>query len=198
MKRVGILGGTFDPPHSGHIELARTALTQYSLDRVMIMTGGNPPHKRDREITDSATRNEMVRIAFEGENRIEAFDYEIAKQEYSYTANTLTELKQIYPDWEIYFIIGEDSLRDLPEWYKPQTICQNCILLVYPRDNHLELDKLIAERKNQFSADIRPLYAQIIDVSSTEIRDRIRSGESAFGLVPDRVMEYINEKGLYR
>ena len=196
MKKVGILGGTFDPIHLGHTELARCALNQYSLDTVLVMTGGMPPHKRG-VITDAVLRHEMVKLALSDEEKIVPYDYEVSKTEYSYTAKTLTELKKLHPDWEIYFIIGEDSLQDLTKWYEPQTVTDNCILLVYPRDNKSDLDNLIAERKKQFGADIRPINAKILEISSTDIRNRIKNGESVSGLVCDRVLEFIKEKGLY-
>ena len=112
MKRIGILGGTFDPVHIGHTALAKAALKQYGLDKVLVMTGGNPPHKRDIKKTDANIRHDMVKLALTDEYKIEAFDYEVNKREYTYTAKTLTELKKLHPDWEIYFIIGEDSLYD--------------------------------------------------------------------------------------
>ena len=196
MKKVGILGGTFDPIHLGHIELARCALNQYELDTVLVMTGGMPPHKRG-VITDAALRHEMVKLALSGEEEIVPYDYEVSKTEYSYTAKTLTELKKLHPEWEIYFIIGEDSLQDLTKWYEPQTVTDNCILLVYPRDNDSDLNNLIAERKKQFGADIRPINAKILEISSTEIRRHIKNGESVSGLVDDKVLKFIEEKGLY-
>ena len=196
MKKIGILGGTFDPIHLGHTELARCAQNQYDLDTVLVMTGGMPPHKRGK-ITDALIRHEMVKLALLGEEKIVAYDYEVAKTEYSYTAKTLTELKNIHPDWEIYFIIGEDSLSDLPDWYEPQTVTKNSILLVYPRDNNSDFDGLISERKKQFNADIRPLNAKILDISSTDIRKRIKDGKSVSGLVSEAVLEFIKEKGLY-
>lgn len=196
MKKIGILGGTFDPIHFGHTELARCALMQYDLDSVLVMTGGMPPHKRGK-VTDASVRHEMVKLALSCEENIVPYDYEVSKTEYSYTAKTLTELKDFHPDWEIYFIIGEDSLRDLPDWYEPQTVTDNCILLVYPRDNNSDLNKLISERKEQFNADIRPINANILDISSTEIRNRVKGGKSVSGLVSDKVCEFIKEKGLY-
>lgn len=196
MKKIGILGGTFDPVHLGHAELARCALNQYDLDTVLVMTGGMPPHKRG-VITDAMLRHEMVKLALWGEEKIVPYDYEVSKTEYSYTAKTLTELKKIHPDWEIYFIIGEDSLHDLTKWYEPQTVTDNCILLVYPRDNKSDMDNLIAERKKQFGADIRPINAKILEISSTDIRNRIKNGESVSGLVCDKVLGFIKEKGLY-
>ncbi len=198
MKKIGILGGTFDPIHKGHTELARKALEEYGLDSVLVMTGGNPPHKRDKKVSDVQLRHEMVKLALKNEKSLIPFDFEVNKKEYSYTANTLTELKRLYKDWEIYFIIGEDSLRDFDKWYKPETITSNCILLVYPRDNNSDLHLLIEKQRNEFNADIRPISANIIDISSTDIRNRIKESASVEGLVDCAVLDFIKEKGLYK
>ena len=198
MRKVGILGGTFDPIHIGHTEIAREALLQYGLSEVRFMTGGNPPHKKDLVITDARVRHKMVELAVKSDKCFIADDFEVEKTEYSYTANTLMELVQEHPDWEIYFIIGEDSLSDLTKWYNPQVVTDNCILLVYPRDNSSDLASLIAERKAQFNADIRPINASLVNVSSTEIRSRIKNNESVCGLLDEAVYEFIKEKRLYK
>lgn len=196
MRKVGILGGTFDPIHYGHIALARAALEEYGLDEVRVMTGGMPPHKRG-VMTDADMRYEMSALALADEEKIIPFDFEISETEYTYTAKTLTKLKKIHTDWEIYFIIGEDSLRDLPSWYDPQTVTDNCILLVYPRDDMRSLIGLAEERRGKYGADIRLISAPIVTISSTDIRSRVKNGEPIEGLVPKKVLEYIKEKGLY-
>ena len=198
MKKVGILGGTFDPIHLGHIELARTALREYNLSEVRFMTGGNPPHKRDKQITDARLRHDMVKLALLGKAGLAADDYEVNKADYCYSAITLSELRKLHPDWEIYFIIGEDSLRDLPKWYCPQEVCKNCILLVYPRGDGGDLTELIKMRKGEFDADIRKISAPCVDISSTVIRNRIREGEDISCMVCDEVRAYIEEMGLYK
>lgn len=196
MKKVGIFGGTFDPIHFGHIALARGALLEYNISEVRVMTGGMPPHKRGK-LTDAIIRHKMVELALSGEDKIVPFDYEVSKTHYTYTAKTLLELKELYPGWEIYFIIGQDSLYDLPDWYEPRTVTDNCILLVYPRDNINSLYELIDERKKQFNADIRPISAPLVDISSTYIRECVKSGENIDDFVPKAVREFIKEKGLY-
>lgn len=196
MRKVGIFGGTFDPVHFGHISIAKAALDGFMLDEVLVMTGGMPPHKRG-QITEASVRYEMTRLAFAEYEKIKPFDFEISKKEYTYTAKTLTELKSIHPDWEIYFIIGEDSLLDLPKWYEPQTVADNCILLVYPRDNGNGAEQLASLRRKQYGADIRIITAPIVNVSSTEIRNMVRNGKSPDGLVPKSVIEFIKEKRLY-
>lgn len=198
MKKTGILGGTFDPVHYGHIALAKAALSQFGLDEVLFMTGGNPPHKREKKITPARQRHEMVSLALSGETKLKAFDYEVDKTTYSYTAQTLTELKRIYPGWEIYFIIGEDSLRDIFKWYKPDVVLANCILLVYPRDEETKLMSLIEYTLSKLKGDIRPIKAPLWNISSTNIRKLVCEGKKIDEFVPEKVKEYIMENGLYK
>ena len=195
MKKVGILGGTFDPPHIGHMLIARAAMEQFALSNVLIMTGGNPPHKA--HITPAEVRHEMVRLAVDGEPGLVPFDFEVHKETYSYTAETLTGLKAQNPDTEYYFIIGEDSLNDIVKWYRPDIIAQNCVLLVYPRFADSRLSELIEERKSALNADIRQIAAPMLGISSTEIRERARAGKSIKYLVPDAAERYIRENKMY-
>ena len=198
MKKIGIMGGTFNPIHFGHIALAKAAFMQYNLDEVLFMTSGNPPHKKDVNLTSALKRHEMVSLALEGEEKLIAYDYEVYKQTYSYTAQTLTELRQLHPDWEIYFIIGEDSLRDIFKWYKPEVVLKNCILLVYPRGNASSLEELIKNVSSELESDIRPVYAPLWDISSTQIRNFVSDGENIDEFVPEKVRQYIMENGLYK
>lgn len=197
MKKVGIFGGTFDPPHNGHMLVARAAMEQLGLDEIRIMTGGMPPHKQNDGMTPAEIRHTMVRLAAEGEPGFRADGYEVHKKNYTYTAKTLEELLAENPDWEIYFVIGEDSLRDFMKWYKPDYIAKHCILCVYPRSRGDALDRLIAERRAELGADIRRIDSPLFGVSSTEIRKRLKAGKSVRYLVPDAVNDYIKEKGLY-
>lgn len=197
MRRIGILGGSFDPPHHGHIALAKAALMQFGLERVMLMTSASPPHKDGDAMTDAHIRHEMVTLAIEGQDGLCVFDYELNKSGKSYTAKTLTELLTLYPDWEIYFIIGGDSLRDFPSWYHPETVAEKCVLLVYPRSDVSDLAELIKVRRAEYNADIRLIDAPTFDVSSTEIRELIRTGGRADELLDERVLQFIKDKGLY-
>ncbi len=196
--KIGILGGTFDPVHNAHLITARAALEQHGLDRVYIMTGGMPPHKRSLTITDAKIRHKMVELALCGEEKLIPFDYEVNKPTYSYTSETLLSLKKEHPDWKIYFITGEDSLRNIIKWHEPETILKNCVLLVYPRGKETDIDALIDTRRKAFCADIRKVDAALIGISSTEIRNRVSEGKSIRYMVPDKVCEYIKENGLYK
>ena len=198
MKKVGILGGTFDPIHNGHISLAKAALKQLKLDEVLFMTGGMPPHKNNSNITPASMRHEMTSLALENENGLVPFDYEVNKKTYSYTAKTLKELTRLYPDREIYFIIGEDSLRDILTWYKPQEIVKLCVLAVYPRGRKSELKQLVERMKSHLGGDIRTIDAPLYNISSTDIRRRVFEGKEIDNLVPAAVEKYIKDNGLYK
>lgn len=186
--KIGIMGGTFNPIHNGHLIIARYAKEQYKLDRVIFMVSGNPPHKKDNHITDAKIRFEMTRLALEKDKDLEACDYEVNRKEYSYTANTLEYLKSLYPDDEIYFIIGGDSLRDFPKWYKPERITELCTILVYPRPG-VDTDKEIDDIKNKYGKEVKKIHAPVFEISSTEIRKRLEEGKSVRHFIPDNVLE---------
>lgn len=198
MNKIGILGGTFDPIHSAHIKLAKSAMEQFSLNEVRFMTAGVPPHKNSEKLTPPQIRHKMTELALMGEKRLTADNFEISKTEYSYTVKTLTELNKLHPDWNIHFIIGEDSLLDFPKWYKPERIVKECKLLVYPRMLCGDINELVRVREKEFDTKIGIIDAPFVNVSSTMIRKLIAEGKPISDLVPDAVCKYIEENGLYR
>lgn len=196
--KIGILGGTFDPIHNGHIDVALTALRQCELDEVWLMPAKYPPHKQQQEITADNQRITMLYLAVaeHPELRVSLFEYE--RQELSYTADTLRLLKEQYPEETFYYIMGEDSLESLPKWYHPQEIVRRAILLVASRESESKSVWELAEaRKRELDADIRVLSIPWNPVSSTEIRRRVECGEEINDLVPEAVAAYIVEQGLY-
>lgn len=195
MKRTGIMGGTFNPIHNGHLIVAQYAMEQYGLDEVIFMTGGNPPHKN--QVTDCRLRYEMVKLALGGFEKFTADDYEVKKADYCYSIETIKHLKKKRSDEELFFIIGEDSLIDMTKWYKPDEILKLVPVLVYPRGTQNDLDEAIDKIKGILGGDIRPVNAPVFGVSSTEIRERIRTGKNVELMIPQRVAEYINQKKLY-
>lgn len=192
--KIGIMGGTFDPIHNAHIVTARFAAEQYNIDRMMFMTGGNPPHKSG--ITDKLIRNEMTRLGVDGE--FEVNTYEIDKSDYSYTLHTLIHFKETNPNDKIYFIIGEDSLRDIGKWHKPQEILRLCTLLVFPRTSYENLQALITAAKAVLDGEILPVDSPVMELSSTMLRRRIKEGKSVRHMIPDKVLEYIEKNQLYK
>ena len=197
MRKIGLMGGTFDPIHPAHIEIAKAAREQYGLDEIIFMTSGNPPHKKGQSVTDANVRLEMVKIAIDGIDGFSASDYEVKKSEYSYSVNTLKWLHTEYPDAEIYFLIGEDSLDYIDKWYHPREILDLCTVLVYPRKEMETLKRTLIEKQSILGGDIRVIDAAVCGVSSTQIRNVIESGADASKLLDSRVYEYIRRRNLY-
>lgn len=189
------MGGTFDPIHKAHIRLARCAAQQYGLERVIFMTGGDPPHKT--ALTPAAARLDMVRLAIAGIPDMSASDYEVKLKVPSYSVNTLAHLKTEYPDTHLYFIIGEDSLEDFDSWYKPQEILEYCTLLVYPRKGADSLKGTAASVRERFGGEIKLIDAPIYDISSTAVRRLLKRGGDASNYLDARVAEYIRKNKLY-
>lgn len=191
--KIGILGGTFNPIHNGHLELAKAAYEQYSLDKVLIMVSSNPPHKAGQEIVPVSHRNNMVRLAIKPYDYFEFSDFEQKREGYIYTAETLTLLKKEFPMNDYYFIVGGDSLKNIEKWYHPEIVLANCILLAAGRDELFNeaLSRRIDEINKKFNADVRMVKLRKIDVSSTEIRS------GSFDNVPEAVLDYIKENRLY-
>lgn len=192
--KIGIMGGTFDPIHNAHIITARFAAEQYGIERMMFMTSGNPPHKSG--VTDKYIRNRMTELGVDGE--FEVNTYETDKTDYSYTLHTLRHFKETNPNDDIYFIIGEDSLRDIGKWHKPQEILKLCTLLVFPRTSLKSLNELIKQTETELDGEILPVDSPVMELSSTMIRRRIEDGKSVKHMIPDKVLEYIEENGLYK
>lgn len=191
--KIGILGGTFNPIHNGHLELAKAAYEQYSLDKVLIMVSPNPPHKAGQEIVPVSHRNNMVRLAIKPYDYFEFSDFEQKRDGYIYTAETLTLLKKEFPMNDYYFIVGGDSLENIEKWYHPEIVLANCVLLAAGRDELFNeaLSQRIDEINKKFNADVRMVKLRRIDVSSTDIR------AGSFDNVPEAVLNYIKENRLY-
>ena len=200
-KRIGIMGGTFDPIHIGHLILGETAYHQFHLDNVLFMPAGNPPHKQDREnrATDSQ-RVEMVRLAIASNPHFTLSMEEMHREGYSYTYRTLERLKKRYPDTEYYFILGADSLYTFDEWKEPARILGACTILVGTR-NHTsdeKLDRVIEHLEEKYHGQIEKLESLNIDISSKMIRSWIEKGRSLAYYVPDQVIDYIQRNNIYK
>lgn len=156
-KKIGIMGGTFNPIHNAHLLIAEMAREEYGLDRVIFITDGNPPHK-SANVT-AKQRFEMTHIAIADNSAFEEDDFEINRSEKSYTVNTLGYLKEKYPNDDLFFIIGEDSLNDFDKWYKPDKILEMCSLLVFPRKSLKSLTETIKAVKEKMNGRIFPISA---------------------------------------
>lgn len=193
--RTGIMGGTFNPPHNAHLLIAEIAREQYGLDRVIFITGGNPPHKTGA--APAKHRFNMTRLAISGNETFTDDSFEIESGEKSYTVNTLKFLTEKYPSDELFFIIGEDSLNDLEKWYKPDEILKMCSILVFPRVSQRQLEETVKDTAKKTGGRIFSINAPVMEISSTDIRERIKSGKTVRYMLPDKVLDYIKKHNLY-
>jgi nicotinate-nucleotide adenylyltransferase len=198
--KLGILGGSFNPIHNGHIAMAEAARAAHGLDRVFLVPAGRPPHKRE-DLAPAEDRLEMTRIAVKGHEGLEASSIEVERPGTSYTVDTLEELKRRWPDAELYFILGADSVPELPSWKSSRRV--------------LELARIVAVNRPGSSARIGPetlpgvapdvlarLEADRVTMApstceSRRIREAIRSGRPVSDQLPAAVEELIRRKRLY-
>ena len=199
-KKIGILGGTFDPFHKGHFMMAKSAYEQFGLNEVWIMPNGNPPHKRNQKKTDFKTRCELVQLAIKNAPYMKVCDVEGSSDTYHYTYETLGMFKKQYPEDEFFFIIGADSLKDFPGWRKPEEIAKLCTLLVACRDESgfTELSKEADEIEKMFGGTVFIMNSPKVDAASSEIRAMISEEKDVSNHLDEEVLEAIKEKNLYK
>ena len=197
-RPVGLLGGTFNPIHLGHIALARQAYTEFQLDKVIVMPCGNPPHKPKTQILDAVHRCNMVKLAIQNYPELEYSDYEVTRTAYSYSYKTLEAFNERYPN--IYFIIGADSLLHLRDWVKPERIMELATIVVARRDQHSlqELEDCANSLRADFNAQILFMHLSDIPISSSEIRERIGQQQDISAMLNEDVAHYIAQNGLYQ
>ena len=199
-KKTGIMGGTFDPVHMGHLILAEKAYEQLGLDHVLFMPSGNPPHKQHREGRASdEERVRMVELAIKSNPHFKLSLMEMNEEGYTYTFRTLETLKKENPDTDYYFIIGADSLYSFHSWMEPARIASACILVVAKRDQtpEKELKAAIDTVTRDFKANIILLDTMNIDVSSQMLREWVQEGKSIRYYTPDPVADFIKENHIY-
>ena len=201
-RKIGIMGGTFDPVHNGHLMLADTAYRQFDLDQVWFLPNGNPPHKKEENIgTDARHRSRMVALAIQGRDYCRLEEYEVRRREVSCSYQTLEHFRKQYPEDEFYFIIGADSLFAIETWVHPERIFPACVILAACRDDHDTLEEMKVQiehlKKVYPKARIQLLRSPLIPVSSSEIRRKIQAGLSIAEEVPEEVEAYIKEEELY-
>lgn len=199
-RKIGIMGGTFNPIHNGHLMIARSAYEQLQLDEVRFLPAGIPPHKQNQTILDSAHRLRMIELALAGEPAFFADDREVRTDAVSYSYRTLEELHAQFPQAQLYFIMGGDSLRDFKTWRYPEKICASAILAAAIRDtcDFSQLQHYAEELKKLYGADVRLIRTPNVPLASSELRRQAAAGNTLKNQVPDCVYEYILENGLYR
>jgi nicotinate-nucleotide adenylyltransferase len=199
--RVGIFGGTFDPVHIGHLNVAEQCREQGGLDQVWFVPAPRPPQKLDRVLTSFGQRVEMIALAIAGHPAFRIDEIEKDRPGPSYTADTLEELKQLHPEHDLFLLVGSDCLPDLPKWRHPARILELAKLLVVARPGWpvLPLDQIRAslEMAADSAVHIQPIQVPLIDLSSTDLRRRVAEGRSIRYLVPRAVECYIHEKKLF-
>jgi len=188
--RIGILGGTFNPIHNAHIRLAELAKEKLNLDKVMFIPAYVPPHKNDPDIIDSNLRYEMVKIAIEGKGDFAVSDVEIRRKGTSYSVDTLKALKERFgPEAELFFITGSDSLSELHAWKSIEEIFALSHFIVAKRPGY-PLENIPDE--------VEVFQMPEMEISSSDIRKKVKQGQSIEGIVPTKIIEYIRAKALYR
>ena len=182
--KIGLFGGAFNPVHNGHMTVAREAIKSVGLDKVIFIPTGNAPHKKETAISREDRYNMLVEATC-GEDKMCVSDYEIKREEVNYSADTVEYFKSIYPDDKLYFIVGDDSYNKFDSWYQPHRILENATLLVFPREG----------------AEVTPpaikISMDIVEASSSNIREKIKMGKDCRNLLPKKVFDYIIKRNLY-
>ena len=199
LKRVGIFGGSFDPIHKGHLNIAQSAYEEFALEEVWFIPAGHSPNKDEKKMTAADIRAEMTALAIYDIPYFKLSRMEIDAEGTSYTYLTLTKLKEACPDTDFFFIMGADSLDYLEKWYHPEIICEKAVILAAVRDDMdlSEVEKKISALKQLFPAEIYPIEGGKTDISSSEIRAALRRGKTDISLIPPKVLAYIQEHHLY-
>ncbi len=182
--RIGLFGGAFNPFHNGHLAIAKTAIEKANLDKLIFIPTGNAPHKKETRVSRTDRLN-MLKSAIKGEEKMFVSDYELRKDTVSYSADTTEYFKSMYPDDELFFIIGDDSYNQLDTWHEPERIMKAATLLVFPREG----------------AEVFPPAMEIdmprVEISSSVVREKIKLGKDCRNLLPKSVFDYIIKNSLY-
>ena len=200
MKKIGVLGGTFDPFHYGHLSIAKAALDEFHLDGICLLPNFVQPFKIGKKITSPFHRVNMVNLIAEKYPGFSTLSREAFSDEISYTYTTLKSLKDENPDSKFYFILGTDSFLSIMTWYKAEQLVEEFPIIVGERPGYKEEETISMKSRleREHNAEIGILNNHILEISSTEIKERIRKGVSISDMVPQEIERYIVEHGLYR
>jgi nicotinate-nucleotide adenylyltransferase len=198
-ERIGILGGTFDPPHVGHLWLATLAADALQLDRVLFMPASQPPHKRGRRLSAAADRLLMTRLAIAGDPKLELCPVEMERPGPSFTVDSVEELRHLYAGSALFLLMAADSLAQIDTWREPDRLLSMIEWAVGPRPGSpLPARAALRQRFGRAAGRIHLLDGPSLDVSASEIRRRVAAGRTIRYLVPVAVERHIAERGLYR
>ncbi len=197
-EQIGLFGGTFDPPHLGHLILASEAYSQLELNRLLWILTPEPPHKQDQDITSIEHRLAMVELAIQDNHDFELSRVELDRPGPHYTLDTVELVAKQYPNADITPIIGGDSLRDLPTWHRPKELLQACHWVgVMHRPGEQENLEALERSLPGISSKVHYVDAPLLEIASREIRSRISNGQPYRYYLPSRVYEYIEQNHLY-
>jgi nicotinate-nucleotide adenylyltransferase len=190
--RIGVFGGSFNPPHIAHLIIAELLRERFSLDKVLWIPSAQPPHKPQSELAPASDRLEMTRLATRDHSNFEVTDLELRREGPSYTLDTILQLKSDAPSHDYLLMIGGDSLAQFHTWHRPDAILREVPLLVYDRTDGGEAFEGVPSDR------LLRTEVPLLEISSTEIRRRCAAGETIRYLVPDAVADYLHEHRLYR
>ena len=197
MRKLGLFGGSFNPPHKGHEHLAKVLHEALNLDEVILIPAKKPPHKSDAEYASAEDRLKMCQLMAENYDWLRTDDYELLQERVSYSYYTIRHFKKLYPEEKFYFLAGGDMLSSFTEWFRWQEILEMTALACIAREQD-EYQKLLpyAEKLRQ-NGEIFLVNADIFTVSSTKIRDIIRKNQNSSCYLSEKIVKYIREKNLY-
>lgn len=200
-RRLGVMGGTFDPIHYGHLVAAEAAAEEFGLDQVIFVPAGQPPHKQPGAVSEARHRYLMTVLATVPNPRFTVSRVDINRPGPSYTVDTLRELHARFgPGVELYFITGADAMLQILKWKDAEALFSLCHFIAATRPGFRlsRLETVLGPVMEKYRSRIHPLKVPALAISSTDIRQRVRSGRSVRYLLPDAVMHYIEKSGLYR
>lgn len=200
MRKIGIMGGSFNPVHTGHLMLAEWARSNADLEEIWLIPAGMPYMKPPGQLLPGTERLHMTEMAVAGNSKLRCLDIEICRTGDTYSCETLEQLNQDYPDCRFHFIVGADCLFSMENWRHPERLFASCTVIAASRGDipmHRLQDKRV-DLEQRYGGEILLLPFLNLSISSTMIRERVRMGESIRYMVPDKVLAYIEEKGFYR
>lgn len=198
--KIGIMGGTFDPIHNGHLILAEYSRLHFDLEKVIFIPTGNPPHKDQNNISSSKYRYDMTLLAINTNPYFHLSSIEMESQGTTYTIDTIKKLQKKYKDVDFYFVLGSDSFFNIDKWKDYKELIGLCKFIVVKRpdrDNE-DLEDEVKQFNKRYNSSLHILEAPLIEISSTNIRNRVKDGLSIKYLVPEAVEDYIKKNQLYK
>lgn len=195
--KIAMFGGSFNPIHNGHLQIVQEVKERFGIDRMLIMVAGDPPHKEIADGVSAQVRYNITKAALEGLDGIEVSDIEVRREGKSYTVDTLRMLKELYPQDEVYCMVGADMLLSIHTWHDAPALLKENTFIAVGRPNSGDIEAAAERLKQEYGANIMLAGITGPDISSTMIRNRVERGESIEGLLPESAIRYIYENCLY-